>query len=91
VNQAIVEKSSPWSFSRKSSYISFTLVLSSNTLFTFLSLTLFFPFSLPPHRQSLFPLYIPLLGILSLHLYAPKLFPGYLSYQDSVEGSRRGC
>ena len=45
--------------------------------------------SLPCRASS--PLYTLLLGILALHLYAPKLFLGYLSYQGFVEGGRRGC
>ena len=40
MNQTIDEKSAPWSLPRISSYICFTLILSSSTLFTFLFLSL---------------------------------------------------
>ena len=40
MTQAIDEKSDPWSLPRISSYIYFTLILLSSTLFTFLFLFL---------------------------------------------------
>ena len=44
----------------------------------------------PPCKASL-PLYILLIGILALHMYALELFPGYLSHESSAEGGGRGC
>ena len=45
----------------------------------------------PPSFGGFPSFYIPFPSIPALHLYVKGHFLGYLSYQDSAEGGRKGC
>ena len=90
MNQAIDEKKcSSITYEEKFLYMFYFSFVKQYTVYFSISIPICF-FD-PLSCRASFPLYILLFSILALHLYAPKLFPGYLSHQGSAEGGRRDC
>ena len=90
MNQAIDEKKcSSVTYEEKFLYMFYFSFVKQYTVYFSISIPICF-FD-PLSCRASFPLYILLFSILALHLYAPKLFPGYLSHQGSAEGGRRDC